>query len=70
MGETDALRRMLDARGVEHWDDDGDLLRVTVWDGRGGRASFREWRTGTTRFEANGITPQQAVAATIGEVLA
>lgn len=63
---TDEIRAALDALGVAHADDDGDLLRVTSWQGSHGRAAFKEWRTGDTRFEARGVDAAHAVAATLG----
>lgn len=65
---TDNLRRALDDRGVAHADDDGDLLRVTSWQGARGRAAFKEWRTGDTRFEARGVDAVAALELTMWEV--
>lgn len=65
---TDDLRRALDDRGVAHADDDGDLLRVTSWQGARGRAAFKEWRTGDTRFEARGVDAVAALELTMWEV--
>ena len=64
---TDELRALLRARGVEFIEEDEDVLRVTIWRGPHGQAVFREWRTGTTRFEARGVDAATAVAATLGE---
>lgn len=65
---TDDLRRALDDRCVAHADDDGDLLRVTSWLGARGRAAFKEWRTGDTRFEARGVDAVAALELTMLEV--
>ncbi len=62
---TDELRWLLDKHGIRHIDDDGDVLRVTTWDGNHGRAAFKEWRTGTTRFEARGVDATTAVSASL-----
>lgn len=67
MTATDKLRKLLDGRGVEYKKRDpmSDLPsadRETRW----GRASYREWPSGTTRFGATGTTPEQAIAATLG----
>lgn len=68
MTATERLRALLDDRGVAHADDDGDLLRVTSWQGARGRAAFKEWRTGDTRFEARGVDAVAALELTMGEV--
>ena len=66
MTRTDEVRAALDGMGVQHWDDDYDTLCVTTWEGPLGRASYMEWRTGTTRFEARGIDAKGAVSLTFG----
>ena len=67
MTETDELRRILDERGVEHHDHDHSNECVTEWSNGGRRdARYEEWNSGTVRFDASNITPEQAVAATLG----
>jgi len=71
MNETDELRRLLDERGVEHYDG----TECTLW----GYEDYNEF-TGIYRFSADEtsdghmqvrlwyVTPEQAIAATMGDV--
>ena len=64
---TTILRRMLDERGVEHHDYDHSDERVTEWANGGRRnARYEEWNSGTVRLDASNITPEQAIAVTLG----
>ena len=67
MTATKQLRALLDKRGVT-WSaiDDVDMC-VTLWDVSGDVAIFREWTSGRTRFECRGLSPEQAVSATLGD---
>ena len=63
---TDELRRMLDERGVEYMEDHG--YREFFWDfGESGRARASAIGTkGLVQMIVTGITPEQAIAATLG----
>lgn len=65
---TDELRRMLDERGVgwrEHrWG--GRHSVTTIWHARGVEWHYRENRFGELRLHADNLTPEQAIAATLG----
>lgn len=62
------VRAMLDERGVEHHDNDLNAdVRITKWDNGGKRpVRYEVWGNGTTRLDAGNVTPEQAVAATLG----
>jgi len=62
--ETDVLRRLLDERGVEHYDG----TESTLWlrDGVGYRASADEGLNGFMQLHLWCTTPEQAIAATLG----
>lgn len=63
MGVTDELRRMLDERGVEHYDG----TEVTLWmkDKHGYRASGGELTDGRFSLHLWCTTPEQAIEATL-----
>jgi hypothetical protein len=68
MSATDELRRLLDERGVE-WRErvwGGKHSITTFWHARGVRWHYRENRFGEVRLHADGIAPEQAIAATLG----
>lgn len=64
---TTELCRMLDERGVEwehEWVDYGEQI---IWKTENGNFCFYETgRMGSVSLTINGITPQQAIAATLG----
>lgn len=64
MSATDELRRLLDERGVEHYDG----TESTLWlkDEHGYRASADEVSNGMMQLHVWCTTPEQAVAATLG----
>lgn len=65
---TDELRRLLDERGVE-WRErvwGGKHSVTTFWHARGVRWHYRENRFGELLLHADGLAPEQAVAATLG----
>lgn len=64
MTATEVLRRMLDERGVEHYDG----TECTLWlrDGVGYRASADELANGRMSLYMLCETPEQAIAATLG----
>ena len=66
MTTTDELRRLLDERGVEYTFDHG--YREFFWDfGESGRARASAIGTkGLVQMIVTGITPAQAIAATLG----
>ena len=67
--ETNELREMLTERGVEYKANDGYGVRITGWDcANGNKALFVDYPNGTTRLciDEHGITPEQAVAVTLG----
>ena len=65
MSVTDELRRLLDERGVEHYDG----TETTLWlkDGVGYRASADEGMNGFIQLHLWCTTPEQAIAATLGK---
>ena len=75
MSTTDELRRLLDERGVEHYDHDPNpeystpySTRDTEWSNDAKRnVLYQEWPNGTTRLGASNVSPAQAIAATLGE---
>lgn len=64
---TEELRRMLDERGVKwrEWRYGGESF-TTIWPALDTEAHYRENRHGGLRLYADGVTPQQAVEATLG----
>ena len=67
MSATDELRRMLDERGVE-WAD-GDASHTTEWtNANGQKCSAMYWKP-TLTVLISGCTPEQAIAATLGNEL-
>lgn len=68
MTATEELRRLLDERGVE-WRErvwGGKHSVTTFWHARGVRWHYRENRFGELRLHADGLAPEQAIAATLG----
>lgn len=68
MSATDELRLLLDERGVE-WRErvwGGKHSVTTFWHARGVRWHYRENRFGEVRLHADGLTPEQAIEATLG----
>lgn len=64
---TDELRARLNELGVEHIDNDYKTVRYTRWNNGGKReVMYKEWSNGTTRLDASNVTPEQAIAATVG----
>lgn len=68
MTATEELRALLDERGVEwrerKW---GAKHSVTIfWRARGVRWHYRENQYGEVRLHADGLSPAQAVEATLG----
>ena len=66
MSATDELRRLLDERGVEHYD--GTEMTLWLKDGMGYRASADEGLNGYIQLHLWCTTPEQAVEATLGDV--
>ena len=64
MTETNELRCMLDEAGVE-WHDDGYETTCTVWTANG-ITWHGLWRDGSIELLAHHLTPEQAIAATVG----
>lgn len=65
---TERLRQLLDERGVE-WQEHvwgGKHSVTTLWHARGVRWHYRENRFDELRLHADGLTPEQAVEATLG----
>ena len=64
MSATDELRRLLDERGVEHYDG----VEKTYWlnDRRAYRASADEVSNGLIQLHLWCTTPEQAIEATLG----
>lgn len=71
MTATDELREMLDERGIGHYDVDiNSGVRTTQWENGGKRdVRYEEWSSGTTRLDASNVTPEQAIAATVGPLI-
>ena len=74
MTATDELRRMLDERGVE-WEDGGEgLTIIPVQDGVPRAWTVNTWPSGKDMGDClwvqnrHPLTPEQAIAATIGDV--
>lgn len=68
MSATERIRAMLDERGVE-WRErvwGGKHSVTTFWHARGVRWHYRENRFGEVRLHADGLTPEQAIEATLG----
>lgn len=65
---TDELRRLLDERGAEWMDDSYAQLWCTVWHGQDGKQwRMTENQSGMlTELKAWQVTPEQAIAATLG----
>ena len=64
MTATDELRRLLDERGVEHYD--GTEMTLWLKDGHGYRASADELHSGRLSVHIWCDTPEQAIEATLG----
>ena len=72
MSATDELRRMLDERGVEWWAEDDPeepaYYFVTKWFANGCEQTYEEIPAIRSRtLDAHRVTPNQAIAATMGE---
>lgn len=67
MSATDELRRMLDERGVEWWEDAFSSEYRTVFDGKDG-VRYCVYQLATVLFISSilPVTPEQAIAATLG----
>ena len=63
MTATDELRRMLDERGVEHTDAEDGHTQHTFW--LGGDHEIAACNSGK-RLAVYNLTPEQAIAATLG----
>ena len=71
MSPSEKVRALLDERGIEHDDNDANTevtgVRITRWKNGGKRdVRYEEWRNGTTRLDAGNVSPEQAIAATVG----
>lgn len=68
MTATEHLRALLTERGVEWMDDSYAQLWCTVWDGQDGKQwRMTENQSGMlTELKAWKVTPEQAIAATLG----
>ena len=69
MTATDKLCRLLDERGVEWGQVEGEVDRVTEWNTKGGYAQFYGSKTSSDDFLLvvhYHLTPEQVVAATLG----
>lgn len=71
MSATEDLRRMLDERGVKHYDMQYSYATEVLWGGDtfgGGGAKFTayEQTDGFICLEMADLTPEQAIAATLG----
>ena len=67
---TERIRAMLDERGVKFSADDGRFSKATSWlAGNGKLATFAEYQDSSTTFSMDSLslTPEQAIAATLGE---
>jgi len=64
---TDTLRRLLDERGVEWWEDAFASKHRTVFDGKDG-VRYCVYQLGSSPFISSTlpVTPEQAIAATLG----
>lgn len=67
MSATDELRRLLDERGVEWWEDAFSSEHRTVFDGKDG-VRYCVYQFGSLLFISSilPVTPEQAIAATLG----
>ena len=69
MTATDELRKLLDERGVEYYLLDESIVRLTMWqtcyEGLRHECQFDE-RHGESKLEIWDCTPEQAIAATLG----
>jgi hypothetical protein len=69
MTATDQLRRMLDERGVEWYEPvqmEGSVFTRWNSDGVSWTASMVHGRNNALRIGASTVTPEQAIAATLG----
>jgi hypothetical protein len=68
MTATDELRRLLDERGVEWWPNEGDPAHITERVTDGVRYKYRQigHRLIVSACTEGTITPEQAIAATLG----
>lgn len=65
MNATDELRRLLDERGVE-WQDQEGPFPITAWESNDVIWVAKAYRTGVFSVETRPVTPEQAIAATLG----
>ena len=65
MTETEKLRRLLDERGVE-WQDKEGPFPITAWESNDVIWVAKAYRTGVFSVETRPVTPEQAIAATLG----
>lgn len=65
MTETEKLRRLLDERGVE-WQDQEGPFPITAWESNDVIWVAKAYRTGVFSVETRPVTPEQAIAATLG----
>ena len=63
--KTELLRKLLDERGVE-WADQFGPFPVTAYEGNGVTWIAKEYTAGKFSIETRPVTPEQAVAATLG----
>ena len=69
MTDTEELHRLLDERGVEWEQVEGEVDRVTEWNTKGGYAQFYGSKTSSDDFLLvvhYHLTPEQVVATTLG----
>ncbi len=68
MTATGRLRKLLDERGVAWMDDSYAQLWCTVWYGQDGKQwrMTENWSGMLTELKAWNLTPEQAIAATLG----
>ena len=66
MTATEKLRRMLDEQGVEWEQRPQGGWYTTEWTGRYGKCNAMEWKPTLTVMMPN-LTPEQAIAATLGD---
>jgi len=62
---TEVLRRMLDERGVE-WQDHEGPFPITAWESNDVIWVAKAYKTGVFSVETRPVTPEQAIAATLG----
>lgn len=65
MSATERLRKLLDERGVE-WQDQEGPFPITAWESNDVIWVAKAYRTGVFSVETRPVTPEQAIAATLG----